>query len=56
MITTVCHITSDSGQKISSYLIFVEESASESSSRGFKIRVGKITMPLAESDVKIKLL
>jgi len=36
-------------------LIFVGQSVPESSGRGFKIQLGKITMPLAESDVKIKL-
>jgi len=41
--------------KISSRLIFIGQSLHESSGRGFKIQLEKITMPLAESDVKIKL-
>jgi hypothetical protein len=36
-------------------LIFVGQSVPESSGRGFKIQLGKITMPLADFDVKIKL-
>ena len=54
-MATVRHITSDLGLGKFQAAWFLLDKVPESSGRGLKIQLGNITIPLEESDVKIKL-